>query len=109
MTTQNQTSNAAQTRNTSRAAEADASTTEKVAHAAHDAIDGAARKAQPVEKQIRQQAYRAHEQLDATQAAAMEHMEESLRNIEKFVKQRPVAATGIAFAAGALAAIMLRR
>lgn len=91
------------------AADSSAPTTEKVASVAHEAIDGAARKAQPVEQQIRQQASKAGEQMDATQTAAIRQVEQSMKTVESFVKERPVAATGIAFAAGALAAIILRR
>lgn len=85
------------------------STTEKVAGAAHDAIEGAARKAEPLERTIRDKASRAGDQFDAKQAAAIKQMEESMHNVERFVRERPVAATGIAFAVGALAAIILRR
>lgn len=48
-----------------------APTIEKVASVAHDAIDGAARKAQPVEQQLREQVSKASEQMDATQTAAI--------------------------------------
>ncbi len=90
-------------------AETDTSTTQKVANVAHDAIDGAAKKAEPVEQQLREQATKASEQMGATQAAAMQQVEDSMKKVENFVRERPVAATGLAFAAGALAAIILRR
>jgi ElaB/YqjD/DUF883 family membrane-anchored ribosome-binding protein len=83
--------------------------THKVASAAHDAIDSAAKKAEPVEQQLRDQASKAGEQMEATQAAAVKQVEDSMQKIEKFVRERPVAATGLAFAAGALATIILRR
>jgi ElaB/YqjD/DUF883 family membrane-anchored ribosome-binding protein len=89
--------------------EPNAPTTQKVANVAHEAIDGAASKAQPVEEQIRTRASKAGEQLDAKQAAAIKQMEQSMKQVESFVRERPVAATGIAFAAGALAAMILRR
>jgi ElaB/YqjD/DUF883 family membrane-anchored ribosome-binding protein len=91
------------------AADSSAPTTEKMASVAHDAIDVAVRKAQPVEQQLREQVGKASEQVDATQTAALRQLEQSMKNIEEFVKQKPVAATGLAFAAGALAAIVLRR
>ena len=97
-----------------------APTTHKVASVAHDAIDGASKKAEPLEQQLREQAAKASEQLreqagkageqlEATQAAAVKQVEDSIQKIERFVRERPVAATGLAFAAGALAAMILRR
>ncbi len=86
-----------------------APTTRKVASVAHDAIDGAARKAEPVEQQLREQASKAGEQMEAKQEAAMKQIDQTMKSVESFVRERPVAATGIAFAAGALAAIILRR
>ncbi|HET6565922.1 MAG TPA: hypothetical protein VFG52_10955 [Xanthomonadales bacterium] len=91
------------------ASESSAPTTQKVASVAHEAIDGAARKAEPVEQQVREQASKAGEQIEAKQAAAIKQVEQSMKSVESFVKERPVAATGIAFAAGVLAAIILRR
>lgn len=76
---------------------------------AHKAIDGAAEKAEPVEHRLREQVSKAGEKLDETQAAATEEVKESLKKAETFVRERPVAATGIAFAAGVLTAIILRR
>lgn len=87
----------------------EAPTTHKVANVAHEAIDGAARKAQPIEQQLREQAHKAGEQVEATQAAAMQQVEQSMKKVESFVRQKPVAATGLAFAAGALFALILRR
>jgi ElaB/YqjD/DUF883 family membrane-anchored ribosome-binding protein len=91
------------------ATELGAPTTERVAGVAHEAIEGAARKAEPVERQLREQAGKAGDQLEAGQAAAAKQLEQSVKSVESFVRERPVAATGIAFAAGALAAILLRR
>ncbi|HMB58969.1 MAG TPA: hypothetical protein VKN35_03560 [Xanthomonadales bacterium] len=85
------------------------STTRKVASVAHEAIDGAAEKAEPVEQKLRDQAGKAGEQIEATQAAATEQVQQSIKRAESFVREKPVAATGIAFAAGVLAALILRR
>jgi len=87
----------------------DKSTTRKVASVAHQAIDDAAEKAEPVEKNLRNQASKAGEQIEATQAAATEQVQQSLKNVETFVRDKPVAATGIAFAAGVLTTLILRR
>lgn len=87
----------------------DASTTKKAASAAHDAIDHAAEKAEPIEKRVREQAHKAQDKFSETSAEASEQMHLQVEKFETFIKQRPVAATGIAFAAGMLAAIILRR
>jgi len=86
-----------------------ASTTQKVAGVAHDAIDGAAKKATSVEHQLREQAHKASEQVGDVQAAAKHQVEQTMQTVENFIRERPVAATGLAFAAGALAALILRR
>ena len=85
------------------------STTRKVASVAHEAIEGAADKAEPVEQKLRDGAHKAGEQLEASQAAAAEQVQQSVKSVERFVKEKPLAATGIAFASGVLAALILRR
>ncbi len=83
--------------------------THRASKLAHEAIDGAAEKVEPVEHQLREQVAKAGEKLEATQTAATEEVKETVKKAETFVKERPVAATGIAFAAGVLTAIILRR
>ena len=85
------------------------SSTRKVAAVAHEAIDGAASKVEPIEQQIREQSEKVSGQLDATQVAATETVEQTMKKVENFVRERPIAATGIAFAAGALIALILKR
>ncbi len=85
------------------------STTRKVADAAHKAIDQSADRAESVERQIREKASRAQEKVGASQKYAGAQFERSLDQVEIFVRERPLAATGIAFAAGILAAALLRR
>jgi len=87
----------------------DSPTTQKVAGVAHEAIDGAAKKAEPLEHELREQAHKASEHMGEAQAAAKQQVEQTLKTIESFIRDRPVAATGLAFAAGALAVIILRR
>jgi len=87
----------------------EAPTTHKMASVAHDAIEDAARKVEPIEQQLREQAHKAGEQMEATQAAAMKQVEQSMKKVETFVREQPVAATGLAFAAGAVFALILRR
>lgn len=85
------------------------STTQKAASMAHDVIDQAAVKAEPLEQKVREQAHVAQDKLSATSAEASEQIHQQVEKVETFIKQRPVAATGIAFAAGMLAAIILRK
>ena len=87
----------------------DGDLTHRAASAAHHVIDEAAEKAEPVERRVREQAAKAGEKIEARQEAAIEQLERSVERLESFIKHRPVAATGIAFAVGALAAIVLRR
>ena len=84
-------------------------TTDRLADVAHEAVDGMASKAQKVEEQLRKGAANAGEQIDATRAAASKTIDQSLSSAEAFVRERPILATGIAFAAGALAMAALRR
>jgi ElaB/YqjD/DUF883 family membrane-anchored ribosome-binding protein len=97
------------TRNITAATNERAPTIERVAAAAHEAIDGAAGRAELVEQQLREKAAQAVEKLDGAQSAASEQVERSIKRLETLVRQRPVAAAGIAFAAGVLATVMLRR
>lgn len=90
------------------AGEAD-STARRVAKAAHDVIDEGAERAEKLERQLRSKAGEAGERVEASQAAAVATIEDSMQRLEAFVKERPIAATGIAFAAGVLATVILRR
>lgn len=85
------------------------STTKKAASMAHDAIDHAAEKAEPLEKKVRQQAHNAQDKFSETSAEASEQLHHQVEKAETFIKERPLAAAGIAFAAGILAAMILRR
>lgn len=87
----------------------DSSTTQKVAEAAHSVIDDTAAKAQSVEKQIRERAAQAGEKVEASQQAASRKIESTVAKAEAFAKEQPIAAAGIAFAAGVLAISLLRR
>lgn len=89
--------------------EAEGSTTDRVAKAAHHAIDETAAKAEQVEKQVRERADRASAKVDRSQAAAREQIEESLDKVETFIREQPMTAAGIAFAAGIIVSTILRR
>jgi ElaB/YqjD/DUF883 family membrane-anchored ribosome-binding protein len=82
---------------------------QRVAISAHETIDSAASKADEIEQQLRVGASKAGTKLEASQEAATAQVEKSLAKLESFVKGRPIAAAGIAFAAGVLATALLRR
>ncbi|MCH5372458.1 MAG: DUF883 domain-containing protein [Planctomycetes bacterium] len=88
---------------------ADDSVTRRLAEAAHSAIDETAEKTASVEAKLRDNAARAGDKIEATQAAAGKQARRSLDQVETFVKENPVAAAGIAFAAGILTSALLRR
>jgi ElaB/YqjD/DUF883 family membrane-anchored ribosome-binding protein len=89
--------------------EAHRSLTQRIAGSAHDSINSAAAKAEELEVQLRAGAIKAGTKLDESQEAATAQVEKSLAKLESFVKGRPIAAAGIAFAAGVLATALLRR
>lgn len=94
-------------------AKADAGTrssiSQRVASSAHDTIDSAAVKAEELELQLRAGAVKAGQKLEDSQEATSAQVDKSLAKLESFVKSRPIAAAGIAFAAGVLATALLRR
>ncbi|MCJ7590525.1 MAG: hypothetical protein MUO51_04165 [Woeseiaceae bacterium] len=83
--------------------------TQRVAHSAHDTINSTAAIAEELELQLRSGAVKAGTKIDASQEAATAKVEKSLAKLETFVKGSPIAAAGIAFAAGVLATALLRR
>lgn len=88
---------------------ATAPVTRKVASVAHEAVDTAAVRAENVEKSVRSGASEASDTLEKSQEAAMAQIDETIKSLDGFMKKRPVAAAGIAFAIGAIATSLLRR
>jgi ElaB/YqjD/DUF883 family membrane-anchored ribosome-binding protein len=76
---------------------------------AHGVIDDTAAKAEVVEQQLRQQATKAGEKVEASQEAATKKIETSIAKAEAFAKEQPITAAGIAFAAGVITTALLRR
>lgn len=83
--------------------------TRRVASVAHEAVDSAAARAEQVEKSVRSGASEAGDTLEKSQEAAVAQIDETIKSLEGFMKKRPVAAAGIAFAIGAIATSLLRR
>jgi ElaB/YqjD/DUF883 family membrane-anchored ribosome-binding protein len=90
-------------------AETQRSITQRVASSAHDTINSAAIKANELEMNLRAGAVKAGTTLEEAQDATTAQVKKSLAKIESFAKGRPIAAAGIAFAAGVLATVLLRR
>lgn len=86
-----------------------APTTKRAVEVARNALDETAAKAENVEQALREKAAVAGEKVEATQELASEKIERSIAEVESFVKKRPFAAAGIAFAAGFVATSLLRR
>lgn len=87
----------------------DVTTARRVANSAHDLIDDTAAKAENVELRLRERAAVAGDKLEATKDTANEQVEQSLARVESYVKEKPLTAAGIAFAAGVVATSILRR
>ena len=84
-------------------------TARRFASAAHEAIDSAAESAEKVEQKMRAGVAGANEKFEKSHEAASQQLKESIESLDSFLHKRPVAAAGIAFAAGALATALLRR
>jgi ElaB/YqjD/DUF883 family membrane-anchored ribosome-binding protein len=82
-----------------------APTTGRVADSLHDAVDAAAAKAGSAEEQLRQQAEKAREAADYARARAGEVVD----SVARYTRDNPLAALGIAFAAGVVLASLTRR
>ena len=87
----------------------DESTASKVADSAHKLIDDTAAKAEEVERKLRRKAAKAGEKYEGTKESANQQVEQSLAKVETFVREKPMTAAGIAFAAGIVASAILRR
>jgi ElaB/YqjD/DUF883 family membrane-anchored ribosome-binding protein len=86
-----------------------APTTEYIRSTAHEMVDNAADRAEDVEKKVRVEAARVAEKAEASKAEAEQLLRKSLKKVDSFVHQRPVAVAGIAFAAGMFATMLLKR
>lgn len=89
--------------------EKESSTARRVGESAHSLIDDATAKAEDLERQVREKAAVAGEKYEATKESTSQQIEQSLAKVEGFVRERPMTAAGIAFAAGIVASSILRR
>ena len=83
--------------------------TDKARAFAHEAVESASEKAEGVERKLRSEARRAADSVDKGEARARHQLDETLTSMEVFIRERPMAGAGMAFVAGMLAAMILRR
>ncbi len=83
--------------------------TDKARDFAHEAVDSASAKAEDVERKLRSEARRMAEKVEKGETRARHQIDDTLTSMEEFIRERPMAAAGMAFAAGMLAAMILRR
>ncbi len=86
-----------------------APTSQRVSSIAHDAIDSASDRAEKVEKKLRAEADQLAEKSSAAAADAKRQLEDSVNGLDKFVRERPFTAAGIAFAAGVLGTLLVKK
>jgi ElaB/YqjD/DUF883 family membrane-anchored ribosome-binding protein len=85
------------------------STTDRLASKAHETIDRVAPKVNRAETDMRDTATKAIEGAKHLEEQAREAAERSLHTVQAYVEKNPLTAAGIAFAAGALISVLLRR
>lgn len=83
--------------------------TEKASDAAHHAVDAMAVKAAAAEDSLRKTAASSQETLAHKQEEIKQQLQSGYSKSREFAAQNPVAAAGIAFAAGMLVSALLRR
>lgn len=93
----------------SQSSTATAPTSERVTNLAHEAIDSASDKAADVETKLREEAGKLAEKSNEHAREAREKLDDTVNTVDSFVRERPFAAAGIAFAVGALGAMLLKR
>lgn len=84
-------------------------TSQKVALSAHDTIDRAADVAARAEQSVRESAAMADERVRETANRALDEGAAGVKRARDYVGEHPLASVGIAFAAGIVAAALLRR
>ena len=83
--------------------------TDKAQQLAAEALDSAAEKAGSFERKLRDESERLGEEVGERRREVSDRLDETLAEVESYIRKRPVAAAGMAFAAGVLATIIIRR
>lgn len=76
--------------------------TQKAASAAHEAVDRAADSAGKAEERLREAAATGEQRLRETGEEARVRAERAMDHVREYTKENPLAAAGIAFAAGVI-------
>lgn len=97
------------TRSATEKGNGDTAQTDRAAAAAHDAIDRIASAAADAETRIRKASDEAQREMRRRSGAAREQGEQTVESVRGYVNDHPLAALGIAFGAGIIAASLLRR
>lgn len=84
-------------------------TTDRLAAMAHETIDRVTPKANRAEIEMRNTASKTAEGVRHLEEQAKAATERSLRNLQSYIEKNPLTAAGIAFAAGALISVLIRR
>ena len=85
------------------------STTDRLASMARDTIDRVTPKANRAEHEVRDAAARTTGGAKHLQEQAVEAAEESLRKTRDYIAANPLTTAGIAFAAGVIVSLLIRR
>ncbi len=83
--------------------------TQKAASAAHEAVDRAAESAGKAEERLREAAAAGEQRLRETGEEARVMAERAMDHVREYTKENPLAAAGIAFAAGVIFSRLLSR
>lgn len=87
----------------------DTPVTDKARHFAEDALDAASETAGSFERSLRHEREKVGKEVHERRREISEQLDETLADVEGYIRKRPVAAAGMAFAAGLLTALILRR
>lgn len=90
-------------------ANTDAPLTERSVAAAHEAIDNLSARIAKTEKSVREMVSGSGQNFSEKQQEMKTRMDESMDSARQYVQDNPIMAAGIAFAAGAIVAALLRR
>lgn len=85
------------------------STSDHLASMAHETIDRVTPKANRVETEARDTAARAAEGAKNIEEQALDTAREGLHRVQAFIEKNPLMSAGIAFAAGGLLSMLIRR
>lgn len=89
--------------------EPDHATTDRLSERAHESVDQIATTAGKTEERLRHEAAGAETRVKGARKKAQEQSDEALYSISSYVREKPLKALGIAFAAGALVSALRRR